>query len=155
MISFNQPVIINAFNFFGVSSDETITVTVSSLPDPFTFSSSAGADNNENPFGEGFELAAGETINFGNITGNAPRYALETITVTAVATDVEGWVDFVDERSRLQFDTDDDQEKDMIVGDIDNDGDEDIVVVRKRPFSVNGPRRNLLLMNNRASNELA
>ena len=149
VISFNQPVIINAFNFFGVSSDETITVTVSSSPNPFTFSSSSGADNNVNPFGEGFELAAGETITFGGVTGNTPRYALETITVTAVATGGggDGWVDFVDERSRLQFDTDDDQEKDMIVGDIDNDGDEDIVVVRKRPFSVNGPRRNLLLMN--------
>ena len=35
----------------------------------------------------------------------------------------------------------------MVVGDIDNDGDEDIVVVRKRPFSVNGPRVNLLLIN--------
>ena len=57
------------------------------------------------------------------------------------------WVDFVDQRERLQFDTDDDQEKDMIVGDLDNDGDEDIVVVRKRPFSVDGPRVNLLLMN--------
>ena len=37
VISFNQPVIINAFNFFGVSSDETITVTVSSLPDPVSY----------------------------------------------------------------------------------------------------------------------
>ena len=57
------------------------------------------------------------------------------------------WVDFVDERSRLQFNTNDDQEKDLIVGDIDNDGDEDIVVVRKMPFSVDGPRPNVLLMN--------
>lgn len=57
------------------------------------------------------------------------------------------WVDFTDERSRLQFDTNDDQEKDMVVGDVDNDGDDDVVVVRKRPFSVSGPRINLLLMN--------
>ena len=57
------------------------------------------------------------------------------------------WVDFVDERSRLQFDTNDDQEKDMLVGDIDNDGDEDIIIVRKLPFSVDGARVNLLLMN--------
>lgn len=57
------------------------------------------------------------------------------------------WVDFTDERSRLQFDTNDDQEKDMLVGDVDNDGDEDIIVVRKRPFSVDGPRVNLLLIN--------
>ena len=57
------------------------------------------------------------------------------------------WVDFVDERSRLQFNTNDDEEKDMIAGDLDNDGDDDIVVVRKRPFSVDGPRVNWLLMN--------
>ena len=57
------------------------------------------------------------------------------------------WVDFVDERSRLAFNTNDDQEKDIVVGDLDNDGDEDIVVVRKLPFSVDGERANLLLMN--------
>ena len=58
------------------------------------------------------------------------------------------WVDFADESSsRLNFNIIDDQEKDMIVGDVDNDGDEDIVIVRKLPFSVNGPRPNLLLMN--------
>ena len=57
------------------------------------------------------------------------------------------WVDFADDRSRLQFNTNDNQEKDMVVGDVDNDGDDDIVVVRKRPFSVDGERINLLLMN--------
>lgn len=57
------------------------------------------------------------------------------------------WVNFVDNQSRLMFNTVDDQEKDMVVGDLDNDGDDDIIVVRKRPFSVNGPRVNLLLMN--------
>ena len=58
------------------------------------------------------------------------------------------WVDFADESSsRLNFNINDDQEKDMIVGDVDNDGDEDIVIVRKLPFSVDGPRPNLLLMN--------
>ncbi len=59
----------------------------------------------------------------------------------------QDWVDFADDRTRLQFDTDDDQEKDIVVGDLDNDGDEDVVVVRKRPFSVDGERVNLLLMN--------
>ena len=57
------------------------------------------------------------------------------------------WVDFADESSRLKFDINDNQEKDMIVGDVDNDGDEDIVIVRKRPFSVDGPRQNVLLIN--------
>lgn len=67
--------------------------------------------------------------------------------VTQSAEAQSNWVDFEDQRDRLMFDTDDDQEKDMVVGDIDNDGDEDIIVVRKRPFSVDGPRVNLLLMN--------
>lgn len=59
----------------------------------------------------------------------------------------QDWIGFEDERDRLMFNTDDDEEKDLIVGDVDNDGDEDIVVVRKMPFSVDGPRANMLLMN--------
>ena len=42
---------------------------------------------------------------------------------------------------------DDMDEKDLIVVDIDRDGDSDVVVVRKLPFSVPGPRENVLLMN--------
>ena len=57
------------------------------------------------------------------------------------------WIDFSDQRSLMNFDTNDDQEKDIIAGDVDNDGDDDIVVVRKVPFSVPGSRANLLLMN--------
>ena len=57
------------------------------------------------------------------------------------------WVDFADERSRLQFNTNDGQEKDVIAGDVDGDGDDDIVVVRKVPFSTAGGLANLLLMN--------
>ena len=67
MLSFDQAVIINAFNFFGVGGNETVTVTVSSLADAFSFESSGGSDNNVDPFGEGFELAAGETISFGSV----------------------------------------------------------------------------------------
>lgn len=87
VLSFDQAVIINAFNFFGVGNDETLTVTVSSLADAFSFESSGGSDNNVDPFGEGFELAAGETISFGSVVnsaGEVARYSLETITVTAV-----------------------------------------------------------------------
>ena len=93
VLSFDQAVIVNAFNFFGVNSDETITVTVSSEADPFTFGSSGGSDNNPDPFGEGFELAVGETISFGDVVndaGDVARYSLETITVTAVASGATG-----------------------------------------------------------------
>ena len=88
VLSFDQAVIVNAFNFFGVAGAESVTVTVSSEADPFSFGSSDDSDNNPDPFGAGFELAAGETITFGDVVrddGNVARYSLETITVTAVA----------------------------------------------------------------------
>ena len=43
--------------------------------------------------------------------------------------------------------TDDDAEKDMIQGDFDKDGFEDVIIVRKKDFSNPGPRTNILLMN--------
>ena len=57
------------------------------------------------------------------------------------------WVDFVDERNRMSFNTNDGEEKDIIAGDVDRDGDTDVIVVRKFPFSVPGARANLLLLN--------
>ncbi len=86
VISFDQAVIVTQINFFGVGGNETVTVEVSSLADAFSFVSSTG-DVNNNPFGEGVEIAAGETISFGGVVdsnGDDPRYSLESITVTAV-----------------------------------------------------------------------
>ena len=62
------------------------------------------------------------------------------------------WIDWVDETStRIVGDpsvtTSDDQEKDMFAADFDRDGDDDLVVARKVPFSTPGGRVNVLLMN--------
>ena len=61
------------------------------------------------------------------------------------------WVDWTDETAkRLQLSNvplNDDQEKDITVGDLDNDGDTDLLIVRKIPFSSPGARLNVLLMN--------
>ncbi|MEM1178989.1 MAG: VCBS repeat-containing protein [Acidobacteriota bacterium] len=61
------------------------------------------------------------------------------------------WVTYVEEPSRLsvaaEFGADDEQEKDFASGDLDKDGDVDVVIARKVPFSVAGGHANVLLMN--------
>ena len=69
------------------------------------------------------------------------------------------WVRFADETaSRLSadplFGADDPEEKDYAWGDVDQDGDVDLVVVRKEPFTSPGKRVNLLFINEAGAGEL-
>jgi len=67
------------------------------------------------------------------------------------------WINFIDETDQRIVISNvtgnnnqnlvDDQEKDLAVGDFDNDSFMDLVVVRKTPFSTPGPKTDLLFMN--------
>ncbi len=67
--------------------------------------------------------------------------------LTSVEAQQSNWVNFNDDRSRMNFNTADGEEKDIIAGDVDNDGDEDILIARKVPYSNPGARPNYLLIN--------
>jgi len=64
----------------------------------------------------------------------------------------EDWVTFTDEtNTRIVADpsvgVNDQEEKDLVAGDVDKDGDDDLVVVRKEPFTNPDGKRNVLFMN--------
>ncbi|MCH2152152.1 MAG: FG-GAP-like repeat-containing protein [Phycisphaerales bacterium] len=79
-------------------------------------------------------------------------FPMSCLIATATLAGGGGWVEYLDETdSRLSVDSalgaNDMQEKDYAVGDVDNDGDQDVVVVRKEPFTSSGRDINLLWMN--------
>ena len=72
--------------------------------------------------------------------------------LATTAVNAQGWVSFANESaSRIVaapgLVATDPEEKDYAFGDLDQDGDIDLVVVRKTGFTVFGPKRNVLLMN--------
>lgn len=76
--------------------------------------------------------------------GQNPEVELDAVKSTPASS----WVDFKDDTANvLMFDTGDRQEKDIIAGDVDRDGDVDILIARKAAFGRKGARTNLLLIN--------
>lgn len=82
--------------------------------------------------------------------------ATVTLATMAAAPIAAGqWVEYVDETSvRMpaslndpSVTTNDNEEKDYAWGDVDQDGDIDLIIVRKQPFTSTGKRVNVLLMN--------
>ena len=83
---------------------------------------------------------------------NSVRIGLTLALLPATGVAGGSWMSYVNETdTRLQADpsvgVSDDREKDYIVGDIDNDGDDDLICVRKEPFTSTGRNTNVLFMN--------
>lgn len=89
------------------------------------------------------------TRNF-TVRSLVPLVVAATIAPAAFANPGD-WVEFFEAPSRLVVTTAlgsaDTEEKDFVFGDFDNDGDTDLMVLRKVPFSNPGGRRDVLLMN--------
>ena len=156
--SFNDPPMIAAVADQNGAEGEAVSLVVSASDpdgDVLTFSA-AGL-----PVGVTIDPSTG-LISGGFVAGSA---GVASVTVTAsdgeasASTNFDwtidpargSWIDYTDDSSiRLtitsvpQTDID---EKDVVVGDLDNDGWDDVVVVRKEGFMATGARADLLLMN--------
>ena len=117
--------------------------------DPLTFSAS-GLPN-------GLSISTSGVISGGLIAGSAgsPEVTVDvtdgassgSITFTWNIDAARGtWIDYTDDSNTLSV-TDDSDEKDIAVGDLNKDGWDDIIVVRKAPFMETEARTDLLLMN--------
>ena len=79
-------------------------------------------------------------------------FAILAVTLTGSALAQADWISYTEATdTRLVADaavgSDDTEEKDIVVGDVDQDGDPDVLIARKAPFSSPGGARNVLLMN--------
>ncbi len=88
-----------------------------------------------------------------SMLGRSRQLVASAVLIALVGTTATAqWVQFTDQTSlRLVADpavgTADVEEKDYAWGDVDNDGDTDIVCVRKQPFTTAGRRGNILFLN--------
>ena len=81
-----------------------------------------------------------------------PAWAFWAALATATPAWAADWIEYVDQSNArisaaAEVGLGDVEEKDLVVGDVDRDGDSDLVVLRKTPFSNPGGRRNVLFLN--------